>query len=273
MPNQPIQPPPSPFAPPPPPPPAQGTNTGLIIVITVLLTLFFVALMGAGTWWYMYQVTGAAPPALDQFDYLNEQAERVLPPEEALVPTAVDETAGWKVYRNEALGVEFKYPPEINGTSVSPAVDSQLSVKLYSSKYNVLSVRSASFKDLTTMKVGVDLGGQGGYIYDPNINAWRERENKETVISWDKFFEYLQLRAPQGMTAIKLYSGEHAYPYGGSAYESSWVGYRMYDTSRKVSVDVIHNMEYVPENMRLQVAPETAAVKEMLLKIAATVKI
>lgn len=218
-------------------------------------------------------------------------------------PTPVDETANWKTYRNESLGFEFKYPAQVNGKPVSIVERKDYKdFLLFQSKIpygsptggkggepeqpyftNQINFSAHKFSDFTypepqgkiyapTLTVRVDLGGQGGYIYDPSKNRWHSRENLQQELTWEEMYKYFGSYLPTGMSIVKTLSGTSAFPYSGEAYESYGDGYRIFDVGHSLFLNFSHSYGYTPESVKPEVEKENKLIREFLQGISKTVK-
>jgi len=278
------------------------TNRGFVGIGVLIAIILGVVVLGGGAYFVVHQQPSVSPtaqlPTLQESTNVGTQtAVKPAPmpvskkPATQTTPTPVasDETANWKTYRNDTLGFEFKYPPQINGNTLSVTTDYSptggVRFHLLKSTLNPITVTANRFSDFSypeqrdakdggtpVLTVGVDLGGSGGYIFDPSNNRWHTRDNVQVERTWEEMYNYFNSYLPDGLAVVKTASDYSAFPFSGSAYESSWEGYRIFDTERRVYLNINHGIEYAPENMRSESENLSKAIRAALPTIAKTVK-
>ena len=232
------------------------------------------------------------------YAWLNAQKQlvtREIPTTHSPTPTT------WKTYRNERFGFAFQYPAQINGKPVSvtqrkdaralllfqstipygspgegkggelvqPHVSNQviLSVTPFG-EFSYPEPKGKMYAPMLT--VGVDLGGQGGYIYDPSKDRWHSRRNVLEELDWSGIYAYLRGRVP-AESIVRTASGYSAFPYGGEAYEDHWGGYRIFSAARRLFLDFGYSYGYAPDSIKDEAEKENSAVHEFLRGVVKTV--
>lgn len=271
--------------------------------VNIALIILVVVLVGAGSYFVFVKKPADQPTPPEQTQARNNTQPTQPPANNQPSPTPKDETANWKTYRNENLGFEFKYPAQINGKPVSIVERKDYKdFLLFQSKIpygsptegkggeleqsyftNQITFSAHKLSDFAypepqgkiyapTLTVGVDLGGQGGYIYEPSKNRWHSRENLQQELTWEEMYKYFGSYLPTGMSVVKTLSGPNAFPYGGEAYESYWDGYRIFDTGHSLFLNFYHSYGYTPESVKVEVEKENKLIREFLQGISKTVK-
>ncbi|MAF80068.1 hypothetical protein CL629_03260 [bacterium] len=197
-----------------------------------------------------------------------------------------DETANWNVYHGEEHGFEFRHPAVFEGNVVSVKSSSQedstgtrwftlMESRVWSEKGSGSYITVPEIQ-LTVQRLsdaylfyGVDLGGQGGYEYDPEESVWRARDSwvKPSVRTWEEMF---QLFLDHGRREVKTASGQSAFSYRSCAYESCSSGYTIYDFQKSLVFGFMFS--YVPQDGLSEMGEYDKKLLTFLEKIVQTVR-
>lgn len=251
------------------------------------------------------QGTPLAVQPLNLDNFKPEQQEK---PQQS--PQKTD-TSDWSVYTDAAHGISFKYPTSIAGKPTEEIHPEWQNLSLFRSfiplgvhdekdpdarpmyehgiEFSVNSFADAEYPEPELSKdpeasgaftYGVDIGGQGGYVYDPTGDVWHQRilsDQTPRTLSWAEFFAELEKYPADEFPHVTTASGHRAYSYMGMAYENSWNGYNIFIPEKKIVIYFSHNDGYVPDSepqvVKDEIEKDHAAMYAILPEIVKTVTV
>lgn len=142
-------------------------------------------------------------------EIMHPSEEKDLPADE-VPPSIVEETADWKVYRNEKYGFEIKYPPHY---SPKETLEDKSVIS-----FGILKPSPATGKPVHTPYLVIwVLNNPKNYILEKFYNFYSLRENKELmeeevgkqVYPYYKESDSIEPIKINGISAVKFWVGDH----------------------------------------------------------------